>query len=424
MMERYKVLIIDDEINILNTLKRVLRSDDLEIIITTSQGVALDHLRNSEIALLISDQKMPHMEGTHLLEQAKKISPKTLRIMITGFADTQTALKAINVAGVYRFLTKPWIDAELITVVRDAIKSYTTTMKSSRLLQLMADRGELSGDEPLDPEIASHIGDSLKELSRWEESPRERPAGSIEMMRKTLQFHAPDISSHCQRVAELSVRIGNKLDLKVQESLDLEIAASLHDIGKVGLPLEILNLPESSLSEYQKKLIRSHPRRGNELISQIPGMKSIASVIARHHEAFDGTGYPDGLDSKSIPLASRIIFAADRYDNALSGKVEGVINLPSHVLQYMESELSSKLDPEVFQALKDCILIFNAAEEVSVEPEQLKPGMVLTRELRTASDVLLFAEFTELTDFHIEIILEREDTDPILGGVFVQKPKK
>lgn len=420
-MERYKILIVDDEINILNTLKRLLRNEDLEVIITTSQGVALDHLRNSEIALLISDQKMPHMEGLHLLETAKKVSPKTLRMMITGYADTQTALKAINVAGVYRFLTKPWIDAELVTVVRDAIKTYSSTIKSSKLLQLMADRGEIGQDESLNSAVTKHIGESLQDLNRWEDSPRDRPNGFIEMMRKTLHFNAPDISSHCQRVASLAIRMGQKLDLKVQECVDLEIAASLHDLGKVGLPPEFFNLPPKSLSPYQQNLLDSHPNRGAQLFFQVPGMKPIAQAIEHHHEAFDGSGFPHGLKGTTIPLASRIIYAADSYDKALSGMVEGVGELPGHALDYMENYLTAKLDPEVFAALKECILIFETSKEVNIETNDLKPGMILSRELRTAANVLLFAEFTSLTDFQIEMIKERQEIDPVIGGVFIHK---
>ena len=420
-MERYKVLVVDDEINILNTLKRLLRSDDLEVLITTSQGVALDHLRNSEIALILSDQKMPHMEGTHLLEQARSLSPKTIRIMVTGYADTQTAMKAINIAGVHRFLTKPWIDAELITIVREAGKTYATTVKSGKLLNLLVKRGELAPEDSLDEEVSRHLADSLKDLSRWEETARERPPGVIEMMRKTLHFHGPEISAHCQRVAELCVRIGNIIGLKVQESMDLEIAASLHDIGKIGLPEEVLKLPETSLSDYQLKLLNTHPKRGAELLSQIPGMQAIARIIAHHHEAYDGSGFPSGLLENTIPLASRILFVADQYDKALSGKVEEVDAVPGHVLQYLESDLLPKLDSEVLKALKECIIVQKPAKEINVQPRDLIPGMVLTRELRTAADVLLFAEFTELTPFHIEIIQERQDSDPILGGVFIQE---
>ena len=217
------------------------------------------------------------------------------------------------------------------------------------------------------------------------------------------------------------MRISEKLELKLQECVDLEIAASLHDIGKIGLPLDFCSLPLDSLSPYQKNLLNSHPKRGSELLVGVPGMKTIAQAIEHHHEAFDGSGYPQKLEGTAIPLASRIIYAADTYDKALSGMFEGVEGLPGHALEFMERDLGPKFDPLVLGALKECILVVGVTSEVNIEVNDLKTGMVLSRELRTAANVLLFAEFTSLTDFQIEMIKERQETDPVIGGVFIQK---
>jgi HD-GYP domain-containing protein (c-di-GMP phosphodiesterase class II) len=119
-------------------------------------------------------------------------------------------------------------------------------------------------------------------------------------------------SEHSERVTELSLQVGDDLALGAGELRDLEFAARLHDIGKVGVPDAVLHKP-GPLVEDERELMEAHAVEGAELIAQIPGLVGVARIVRHHHERFDGDGYPDGLEGRDIPLASRILAVADAY---------------------------------------------------------------------------------------------------------------
>jgi response regulator RpfG family c-di-GMP phosphodiesterase len=418
-MATYKILIVDDEINILNTLKRLLKNQDYEIVITTSQGVALDHLKNSPVAVIISDQRMPQMQGTHLLEKARSLSPETVRIMLTGYADMQSAMDAINIAAVHRYLTKPWIDAELVTIIRDAVRTYATSSKSKGLLKLMLKKRGETGEIEFDEGLGRFLSDSQADLSQLAQEPKDRPQEMLEMFKKMLHFHSASLSQHCQRVGVLCKRLSPKLSLCPQDAFDLELAAQLHDLGKVGIPESLFLKPEPELSDYERNLVDSHPSRAKQLLSHLPGMQSIAHLISCHHEHFDGSGYPKGLQGESIPRLSRILTVADQFDRAMDLEVS--LKDPKIALKHLKDQ-TQRFDPEVLQVLESVVMPQKQRTR-EVRPEDLEPGMIVTQEVRTSSNYLLLAEFTKITDFHIEQIRNHEESDPILTLIHVEETR-
>jgi len=119
-----KVLIIDDELNILKSLKRLFLDESYEVVTTSDPDYVKKQLEDERIAILISDQRMPRMQGIKVLEMAKQISPKTIRILLTAYVDAQVAIDAINLASVHRYLTKPWDDDDLLKFVRESLDHY------------------------------------------------------------------------------------------------------------------------------------------------------------------------------------------------------------------------------------------------------------------------------------------------------------
>ena len=133
-----KILIVDDEPNVLSALKRLLASEGLEITTTSSGQEAIDLLGRGEYAVVVTDQRMPVVSGTDLLAQAREVSPETVRILLTGYADIDAAIEAINRGRVYRFLTKPWNDQELRLVVRQAADQFELAAENKRLQKVTA----------------------------------------------------------------------------------------------------------------------------------------------------------------------------------------------------------------------------------------------------------------------------------------------
>ena len=132
-MTNRKILFVDDEVNILKALQRLLFLENFEVDVTESPEKALQLIRQNDYAVVVSDHRMPSMEGTALLEHTKIISPDSIRILLTGYADLHAATTAINEVGVYKFLSKPWNDTELVEVLKDALVKYEAAMEQKFL---------------------------------------------------------------------------------------------------------------------------------------------------------------------------------------------------------------------------------------------------------------------------------------------------
>ncbi len=161
---------------------------------------------------------------------------------------------------------------------------------------------------------------------------------------------------HCERVKRLSTRIGIIMNLEKTEVYVLQAAAALHDLGKVVIPDSILFKP-SRLDRSEWKIMRTHATSGAEMVevSEIERAESIAKIIRHHHEHLDGSGYPDGLRGKNIPLLSRIISVADSYDAISMHRHYSGATPHDRALEIMRSERGTKLDPDVFDLFEDIV---------------------------------------------------------------------
>jgi DNA-binding NtrC family response regulator len=145
--EKPRVLVVDDEPNILNALRRLLHRGGFDAVFTASPAEALKHADEGDFDVIISDYRMPEMSGSELMERMCEIRPEAVRMILTGYADVQAAIEAINRGAVYRFLTKPWDDDELIAHIREAVERSRTLKKGECLPDAAGVRGDSSQPE-------------------------------------------------------------------------------------------------------------------------------------------------------------------------------------------------------------------------------------------------------------------------------------
>jgi DNA-binding NtrC family response regulator len=122
--EMIKILFVDDEENVLRALKRLFMDEDMEVYTASSGRSGLEMVKDAEFSVIVSDQKMPEMSGSEFLEKTKEVSPDSIRIVLTGYADIDATINAINRGGAYRYVAKPWNDTDLVLTVRDAAEKY------------------------------------------------------------------------------------------------------------------------------------------------------------------------------------------------------------------------------------------------------------------------------------------------------------
>jgi response regulator RpfG family c-di-GMP phosphodiesterase len=415
------IVFLDDEQNVLNALRRVFLDEGHTLVLTTSPEEAKACLSKGKVAVIVSDQRMPTVTGIQFLEEAKKISPETVRILLTGQADMGTAMEAINRGSVYRFLMKPWDDDELRLILRQAAAHYTLVTENIRLTELTFTQNmEL---QSLNANLENKVLERTREIEALSRRLEKSFLGSVRVMAGLAEVHSAVIGSHSRRVASLSKGMARKLGLSEGEAGQVEVAALLHDVGKIMMPAALVNKPEHALTGPERDGLRRHPNAGEALVRMVPGMESAARMVRHHHERFYGGGFPDRLKGAEIPLGSRIIAVADAYDNILNIRTGYQSNQPERVFQQMQARTPGEFDPEVLEALglflKDGDRIALDASEVEIKDADLQAGMRLSRDVRNAKGILLVAARTVITGEIRATLLEYPESGRSLEGIHI-----
>jgi putative two-component system response regulator len=317
----FKILIVDDEPANLRLLGRLFRRD-YTVLAAPSGEEALRLLEQHDVALLITDQRMPGMTGIELLKRTADTRPHMVRMILTGYTDVGALVEAINCGQVYRYVTKPWDNDDLRLTVERALQHYETNKA----------RHELEATN-------KRLSRRLQAMTR----------GVVRTIADTMEAKDPYIYGHARRVGGYAVAIGRRMRLSVPALEQLSLAALLHDVGQIGTPDAILLKP-TELTGEERAAVRLHAERGARLLAAVPEMEEVAAAVRHHQEDFDGGGYPDKLGGEQIPVASRIIRVADAYDAMTSprsfrhalGHEEAVVELAKGS--------GTRFDPEVVRA--------------------------------------------------------------------------
>lgn len=420
-----QVLLVDDEESVLRACQRALRKEPFQTVATTSPEEALQWVARETFAAIMSDQRMPAMPGIELLEKVKAVSPDTVRLILTGYTETQAAVDAINKGSVSRFLTKPWNDEELQLALRQAVAQFDLVVENRRLQELtLRQNAELA---ELNQNLEKKVEERTAEVVLLNQQLEKTFLASIQTLAEAAEIHSTYVGSHSKRVAAIAKAVGKEMNLEKEALFELEVAAILHDVGTLAVPAEVLTRPEASLTPLQREAFRRHSVRGEAIAAMVPNLGNVPKIIRHHHEHCDGSGYPDQLTGAHIPLASKIIAVADAYDRALNTKAVFNTATPQSAVQFVKGLCPSLFDAQVVQHLARCVAEERADwskdYEVEVRAKDLRAGLILSRDIKTASDTLLMKADTEITDRDIERIENFQETDPIVDGVFVYRKK-
>lgn len=449
-MSHPQVLLVDDEPNVLQSLRRLLRREPIELVTVTSPAEALARVQAEPFAVVISDQRMPEMEGTELLERVQAASPDTVRIILTGHAEMEAALDAINRGAVYRFLCKPWDDEELQQTLRHAVERYELVEENQRLHRLTeAQNAKL---QSWNSTLIQKVFERTREIVASNRELDQSLLQSVKVIAGMIGNHSEVLGNHSLRVAQVATAMARKMDLGFNRTQDIKTAALLHDIGKMSIQRSALAKPAHTHSLNTKREILEHPMRGAAMIGTISHFSNAASLIRHHHERFDGTGYPDGLCGDDIPLGARIIAVADAYDNELNGRRSHLWKVPHQAVASVRRRAPDEFDPYLVHVLAEAVLDKDgleafarihsdttqqqdgialssegdveeelASDELSIDIRLLSLGMVLSRELRDMSDRLLLPKDSVMDEANLERIHLHHHKTPIRGNIYVYR---
>ena len=318
--QRHSILIVDDEESILSAFKRILADEDYEIHTARNGLEGLSKLRAAQkpFSLIISDQRMPVMNGVQFFTQAKDIFPDAVRILLTGYADTEAIIDAINKGGVHLYFTKPWREEELLFHIRQSLSKTDLLVENKRLAELIKKQNEelLDLNKTLKEKIEEKTSALLaraEELKASYEKAQIILDGTVKTMSKIVETRDPYTSGHEAQVAIISCKIAKEMGLSENQIEAINVAATLHDIGKISVPSEILTKP-GHLNDLEMEIIKTHCQVAYDILKTIKFPYPVADIILQHHERMDGSGYPQGLKGSDILLEARIIGTADVID--------------------------------------------------------------------------------------------------------------
>lgn len=320
LKQRHSILIVDDEESILNAFKRILADEDYEIHTAHDGLEGLNKLRAAQkpFSLIISDQRMPVMNGVQFFTQAKNIFPDAVRILLTGYADTETIIDAINKGEVHLYFTKPWHEEELLFHIKQSLSKTELLVENKRLAELIKKQNEelVELNKTLEEKVKEKTSDLLaqtEELKSSYEKSQKILDGTVKTMSKIIETRDPYTAGHEDQVAKISCKIAKEMELPENQIEAINVAATLHDIGKISIPSEILTKP-GRLNDLEMEIIKTHCQVAYDILKNIEFPYPVAEIIFQHHERMNGSGYPQGLMGDGILLEARIIGAADVID--------------------------------------------------------------------------------------------------------------
>ena len=320
LKHRHSILIVADEDSILNDFKRILADGDYEIHTAGNglEGLKKLHTAQKPYSLIISDQRMPVMNGVQFFTQAKDIFSDAIRILLTGYADTGTVTDAINKGGVHLYFTKPWHEEELLLHIKQSVSKVEILQENKRLIELIKNKNNelLKLNKTLKQRTKDRTNDLLAQTEKLKESYKKSQIildGIVKTLSKLIETRDPYTSGHEDQVAKIACKIAKEMKFTEEQIAGIHVAATLHDIGKISVPSEILTKP-GRLSDLEKEIIKTHCKVANDILINIEFPYPVAEIIYQHHERMDGSGYPRGLKGDKIAMEARIIGAADVID--------------------------------------------------------------------------------------------------------------
>lgn len=374
-----RILCVDDDPRVLSGIRRQLQHEfALETIDHPLKALELIET-DGPFAVIVSDMRMPEMNGVELLQKAQELEPDSVRIMLTGNADVQTTMNAVNDGQVFRFLCKPCSAEVLAGTLHAALRQYELVTAERELVE-----GTLRG--------------------------------AVGVLSEVLSLVNPTAFGRAARVQRLVRSLAQELEVACE--WELEIASMLFPLGYLTVPEEILAqaISGQELSAADQNVYEEHAAVAERLLRQIPRLEPVAAIVACQELCFDGRNAPSLLKTEQIPVGARILKVALDFDAA-----ESSAGNPIDALQQMEQD-SGRYEASTLAALRSVLM--TRAEEYSMEisPCDLCDGMILAEDIVMNDDRLLVSKGHEVTTWLRERIINFDAEGRLPETVRITQP--
>ena len=391
-----KVLFVDEERYILSALRRVTRGQPWTVSVANRGDEALELLKEEPFDVVVSDMRMPQMSGDQLLKKVKELSPCTTRILLTGYADIQAVESAVNEAEIFQYVTKPWHETQLIETIAEGIERHRGLLAQEEKLGESEDKTRRLG------KIALMLDKQNKTKTHALEEMRQHAEqnlfDALSIVTRLSEAKNRGDGDYARSVSEYTERVGRRLGLKGEALKHLSLAATLHKIGMICLPDELVMRPRHSFNSDERKLYQRYPVWGAMALANCDSLLEAADIVRHHREYINGKGFPDALLDNQIPLSSKILCVVCDFFELYSGKMEKHLSGLEDARVYMNEWMGRRYEPLVVQTFFEEIEDYGKCEplEKTVSTNQLQAGMELNDDVYTRDGVLLLTKGSKL----------------------------
>ena len=430
-----KVLLVDDEESILNSLRRLLRGQPYDVLLATGGAQALEIMALQPIDLVMSDARMPNMDGATFLAHVHQLYPHTTRIMLTGYADPAAIIKAINEGQIHRYISKPWHDEELLLTLRQSLAYQHSERERLRLVQETDQQNEQL--KRLNATLEKHVAARTAELQQtadmldlaYEELKRSYVTGT-EVFSLLANLRLPPAKQTNRQIIELVRVYCNRHGVDEATGRDLTMAAALYNIGKLSWTDSMMTAPADLLHHNDRERYRGYPKQSETLLMTLDPMKDAARLILHHQERWDGTGFPDRLKGEAIPFGSRLLKLAVDFIELQRGLIlERQMN-SDEALLYIRNYAGRLYDPgmvedfiQVCAACQSDVSLADPAVKV-LTTRDVAAGMILARNLNADNGMLLLNAGKVLNGALVEKLIAFEAMEGAKYSIFVKVPQE
>jgi len=404
------VLCVDDELDIVQAMKRLLHKQNYNLLFAESGEKALQLLQQSDVHLIISDMRMPTMSGVELLEKTAISYPDSYRILLTGYEDMESTVNAVNKGKIHRYLRKPWDNAELISAIEEGLEKVRLKYENISLQKLIQKQNNSLKElnQSLENKVQLRTKQIHTALNRI-----ERNNNATQKVLYNLININPNLNGgFANSVSQLSKRIAEHLSLSKDEVRDITYASLLCEIGLLGLDTAIYSKPFNELNYNQKQEYLEQTKIAQLVLGPAAHLQSVSDIITCQFEWHNGTGPNKFVDSQ-IPIGAKILSVARDYWRYALGRITPDSMNETAVQTEMKKFTGTRYDPAVLE------ILFNTDDIVSDEfiekpipTRSLEPGMVLKYNLFNNAHILVLPEGHVFSEATIAKLVQFEKSQP------------
>ncbi len=417
-MGKPSLLILDDEQEVLNALNRVLRKH-FQLYLFSDANEALTFFQtNPYIPLVMTDMRMPVMDGATFLGKIIAINSSCKRFLLTGHADVNLTVTAVNEGKISHYFAKPWNNQELINELTNAYKLHCNEKKTEQLLKLnLAKNAELSLiNSSLELETNKNQK-KLQQISSREASGfvklKKTFSTFIDIYAETIRYHTKEMTGHNVRVAKHARLIAEQKNCSKLAIFQIYIAGLLYETGKIALDQNLLTTPLDEMTQQEKTIYGDFYQKSYSLLKDVEQLGFVAEIIKNIPLNFNHSEHTDSEYEYDIPLGSRIIAIVSFYDNLINGRQSTYKQSTTEAKHQLKKLAKSVFDPVIVEQYLSLLEggVGLAADQVDflLNTNDLVEGMVLSKDILNNGKQTMLTQGTQIERHHIEKLLHIEN---------------